>query len=208
MPVPKRGGRLGCLGRVLAFLILGAFVILVIDVAFAPWAFFLGGRFHPLALWQGWGRLHSSAGEEYVLFVRMWAAPGRHGGHPSVTGTANLCTPLGQRFSLRLRGSFLDKQPWRIDSDQRAMRLSLYRRPDFSSFFGTERRPRFELHGAWHNPDLVMDDHGSLSTAFLPDGRVYDGPSRSQPAARGNATVTLRAGGHAEFEAACRAAGH
>jgi hypothetical protein len=74
--------------------------------------------------------------------------------------------------------------------------------------FSTERRPRFDLHGAWHNPDLVMDDHGTLSTAFLPDGRVYLGPSRNQPTARGSSTVSLRAGGHDEFEAACRAAAH
>ena len=52
-----------------------------------------------------------------------------------------------------------------------------------------------------------MDDHGTFASAFLPDGRAYLGPARDQPAARGSATVTLRGGGHAEFEAACRATG-
>ncbi len=205
MPVPRRRGRLGCLGRILAFLVLGAITILLIDAVFAPWAFFLGGRFHPLAFWQGWGRLHSLAGSDYVLFVRMWPKPRSRHAQPAVMGTADLCTPLGARVSLRLRGSFLDKDAWRLDSDERPMSLHLYTRPDFSFFFSTEGRPRFDLHGAWHNPDLVMDDHGSLSTAFLPDGRVYQGPSRDQPAARGSATVTLRAGSHSDFEAACRA---
>ncbi len=205
MPVAKRGGRLGCLGRILALLVLGAVAILLIDAAFAPWAFFLGGRFHPLAFWQGWGRVHSAAGADYALFVRMWPTPGGRRGYPSVTGTADLCTPRGERFSLRLGGSFLDKRSWRLDSDQRSMYLYMHARPGFSFFFATDRRPRFELHGAWHNPDLVMDDHGTLSAAFLPDGHVYLGPSRNQPPARGSATVTLRAGSHSEFDAACRA---
>jgi hypothetical protein len=206
MSIPGRRGRpgLGCVGRILAFLLLGTVAVLLIYAVFAPWAFFLGGSFHPLAFWQGWGRLHPSAGADYAVFVRMWPTPGSRSGFPSVTGTADLCTARGERFSLRLGGSFLDKHPWRIDSDQRPMSLYMYTRPFFSSFT-TERRPRFDLHGAWHNPDLVVDDHGTLSTAFLPDGRAYLGPPRNQPAARGSATVTLRAGGHSEFDAACRA---
>ena len=80
MRARRRGGCLGCLGlgcvgRVLALLVLGAILVLLIDAAFAPWAFFLGGTFHPLAFWQGWGRLHSSTGADYALFVRMWPTP-------------------------------------------------------------------------------------------------------------------------------------
>ncbi len=206
MPAPGRapGPRLGCLGRILAFVVLGAVAVLLIYAVFAPWAFFLGGSFHPLAYWQGWGRLHSTAGADYAVFIRMWPTPGSRNGYLSVTGTADLCTPRGERFSLRLGGGFPDKHAWRLDSDQRPMHLHMYTRPWYGSFT-TERRPRFDLHGAWHNPDLVMDDRGTLSTAFLPDGAVYLGPPRHQPAARVSSTVTLRAGSHSEFDDACRA---
>jgi len=85
------------------------------------------------------------------------------------------------------------------------MSLHMYRRSWFFGSFSAERRPRFDLHGVWHDPDLVMDDHGTLSTAFLPDGRAYLGPPRHQPAAGGTSSVTLRAGGYSAFDDACRA---
>jgi hypothetical protein len=207
LPGQRRRHRLGCVGRIVAFLLLGAVCILLIDAVFAPWAFFLGGRFRPLAFWQGWGRLHSSTRGDYAVFVRMWPTPGGHSGYASVTGSAELCTPRGERYSLRLGGGFLNKHVW-LHSDRQPMHLYLYHRPWFYGFVSTQRRPRLDLYGAWHDPDLVMDDHGTLSTAFLPDGRLDQGPARQQPAAREIATVSLRSGGQSDFDAACLALAH
>ncbi len=188
----------------MAFFALGSVTVLLIYAVFAPWAFFLGGRFHPLAYWHGWGRLQASAAGEYVVFVQMWPTPGGRTGRPSVTGSAELCTPRGEHFSLRLGGGMMNKHVG-LDSDGQPMHLYMYRRSWLSGSFNTERRPRLELQGRWRNPDLVMDDRGSLSRAFLPDGRLYLGPPSRQPAARETLPVTLRSGSRSDFELACEA---
>ena len=69
----RRGGFgcMGCLGKpfayLLGFLVLGSLVVLAIDAVFAPWSFFMGGRFHPIPMWRGWGELQSASGRNYVL---------------------------------------------------------------------------------------------------------------------------------------------
>jgi hypothetical protein len=194
----------GCLWRLLAVFLLGAVLVLAIYAVFAPWAFFLGGQFHPLAYWQGWGRLHSSAGGDYALFVRMWPSSGSRSGYPGVTGTAELCTPRGETYSLRMGGGFLNKHVG-LHANGQPMHLYMNRRPWYANFVQAERRPRLDLYGAWHDPDLVMDDHGTLSAAFLPDGSLYVGPEGHQPARGEAASVTLRGGSHSAFVDACRA---
>jgi hypothetical protein len=183
-------------------LVLAGAAVLAIDAVFAPWAFFLGGRFHPLAFWQGFGRLHSPQVGDYAVFVRMWPTPGGHG-YASVTGSAFVCTARGERYPLRLAGGFLDKRIW-VKTDGERMQLSMYRRGFWSGFFSTERRPRLDLHGSWHDPDLVMDDHGTFASAFLPDGSLYLGPPRGQPQRGAPTPITLRDASYAEFDAACR----
>jgi hypothetical protein len=44
-----------------------------------------------------------------------------------------------------------------------------------------DRRPSLELRGYWQNPNLGMDDNGSISRAFRPDGHVYLGHYRNRP---------------------------
>ncbi len=197
--------RLGCLGGIALLLVVGPVLFLLIDAVFAPWAFVMGGHFHPLPYWQGWGVLHARPAGDFVVLVRMWPTPGSRNGYSAVTGTAELCAPRGERFSLQLSGEFVRKHVW-LHPDGEPMYLHLYRRPWYYSFVTVDRRPRLDLHGPWRGPDLVMDDHGTLSRAFLPDGRLFPGPPGDQPAARGSAKVTLREGSHADFDAACRAA--
>lgn len=43
----------------LSVLILGIALILLVRAALNPWVLFLGGDFHPLGYWSGWGRMHS-----------------------------------------------------------------------------------------------------------------------------------------------------
>jgi hypothetical protein len=78
----------------------------------------------------------------------------------------------------------------------------------YGSFFGADARPSLELRGHWQNPNLVMDDNGSISRAFEPDGRVYQGHDRNRPYKAEIVPVTLTGGTSSQFEAACAAASH
>jgi hypothetical protein len=93
-----------------------------------------------------------------------------------------------------------------LNTEGKKVYLYLYNRSGLSQYFGADRRPRLNLYGVWHNPDLVMDDHGSLSSEFEPDGRLYTGHSPHRPATREIVPVALRAGSRADFDAACAAA--
>jgi len=203
-PMRARKPRLGCLGSLVAFFALGTLALLLIYAVFVPWAFFLGGRFHVLAYWQGWGRLHSKTSGDYVLFVRFYPTPGgAHSPGNWVRGVAYLCTPRGEHFQLRLGGGM--GKHLKLSTDGEAMHLYMYNRPWFYAFSPADDRPGLDLHGRWQNPNLVMDDGGSISRAFLPDGQAYLGPKRSQPATRETLQVTLTEGSYSEFESACQA---
>ncbi len=186
-PPPRR--RVGCVRPLLLFVVLGVAVVLVLRAAFAPWAFFLGGGFHPLPAWAGVGRMHTSSGD-FQLLVEMEPTPSGRLGRPSVRGQAVLFTPRGERFILKLTGGFIDR--WiGLEPDGRRMVLHLYRRPPSWGINVPDDRPRLQLHGLWRGPNLVMVDNGSLSQAFLPDGNVYLGPPSRQPAARETVFVRL-----------------
>src|SRR5205085_11482331 len=101
---PKPRG--GCLVRTVLSLLVGILALVATMAVFAPWGFFMGGRFHLFPMWQGWGRMHSvTAGGDFVLFVSMQPRPGRSG-ISHVVGTGVLCTPRGETFNLRLGGDF------------------------------------------------------------------------------------------------------
>jgi hypothetical protein len=208
MEVPQRQTkpRMGCLPRgllVVAFLF-AAFV--AAPALFAPWGFFLGGRFHMLPWWQGWGRMHSPAGD-YVVFVEM--SPRPSGSRilylPSVGGTGAVCTPRGQTFRLRLRGGFHRRLGSSRDTNGEEMSLSLSQN---LNMLQTNRDTllRFSLQGIWRNPDLVMDDRGTIARAFNPDGTLYAGDPGKRPPAGAPLQITLQEGSRSDFDSACAAA--
>jgi hypothetical protein len=55
----------------------GPLLLLAIDAVFYPWSFYMGGRFHPIPMWRGWGKLYSSSGRYYLLYVTL--EPDHHG---------------------------------------------------------------------------------------------------------------------------------
>lgn len=201
-PLPTKR-RLGCFWSLVAFFVLGSLVVLALTAALTPWGFYLGGHFHWFPMWQGWGRMHSASAGDYVLFVRMSPSRRGQGRHASVSGTAELCTPRGEHFTLRLGGS-MNKGGWFTNTDGEPLHIYMSRRTWFLG--GTETRPHLDLYGLWHNPDLLMEDRGALSRAFLPDGSLNTGTSRNQPYAREVVQVTLREGSKSDFESACSAA--
>jgi hypothetical protein len=59
--------RMGCLASLLLAFAVAVGVVLLLF----PWAFNIGGRFTPMNVWTGYGRLHSSAGATYGLYARL-----------------------------------------------------------------------------------------------------------------------------------------
>jgi len=201
-PSKARPGCLGCLGRMVLYLLLGSMVVLAITAAFKPWGFFLGGKFHILPYWQGWGTLHARSGN-YILLVRL--EPNIKGRRSSdIKGVAYLCTARGERFRLRLTGDM--RRNLNLSTDGEAIHLGMSYMP-YGGLSG-DGRPSVELRGHWQNPNLVMDDHGSIARAFEPDGSVYRGHDRNRPYMSEVVPVTLKQGTSSEFEAACAAAPH
>jgi len=199
----RRTGRLGCLGRFVLFLVLGTVTLNLIYAVFAPWSFFLGGRFHPIAVWQGIGRMHASSGDYVVYF---WISPvpgGRTFNFPTFRGWGDLCTPRGERLPLRVAAS-MHEHPG-IDTNGKDVSVSLYRRPWYYRWTGVwDDRPRLEFRGRWQNPELVMNDGGTLSKAFLPDGTLYLGPARNQPAARETVQLVVHEAAWSGWFSDCR----
>lgn len=196
--VQRKNPRLGCLGSIIAFALLGTLAVLMIDGLFAPWGFYLGGHLHILPYWRGWGRMHTASSGDYLVFVSMWPAPGKYYAH--MTGTGELCTPRGERITLRV-GADMDKH---IGSDMqgKAIRIYMYHRP-YLAGLNTNRRPRIDLHGQWQNPNIVLNDRGTLLTEFKPDGTLY--PDGKEPARNEVVQITLKDGSRDDYSAACAA---
>ncbi len=191
--------RLGCLTQIFLSLLLGVAALIAIDAVFAPWSFFMGGNFHPIPVWQGWGRIHASAGD-YLLFVNMQPRPGSRG-IAHVAGTGLLCTPRGETFKLTMGADF--EKHMGFGTDGKRVYMYLHQKPGFFTFSG-DTHPQLDFHGAWHNPDMVLDDHGSLSREFLPDGTLYNGDLHKQPGAHNPLALILKEGSRADFDAACK----
>ncbi|MGH9493957.1 MAG: hypothetical protein ACRD3B_03085 [Candidatus Sulfotelmatobacter sp.] len=177
-------------------------MILAITAVFAPWGFYLGGRFHILPYWQGFGTLQAKSGR-YVVFVRFEPKPS--GTHvypgPTVGGRAYLCSPRGEEFRMHLGGGM----PRGIGTNTNGEKISLYMYTwgAFGSFT-TDHRPSIELRGQWKNPNIVMDDHSSIYRAFNPDGTVDRSHNPNKPYEGEVVHVTLTPGSYSDFEAACK----
>jgi hypothetical protein len=202
LPVPRKS-RLGCLTQLVLLALLCGVVGIGVVVVTAPWGFFMGGRFHLIPQWQGLGRLHSnSAGGDYVLYIFFSPKSGKGLGLTHVSGNGWLCTPRGEKFFLSVGGDF--EKDIKTDTNGKTASFYMSNRSVASQFSGNTR-PSLELRGKWINPDLVMDDHGSIARNFEPDGKLYAGHSPGRPYMAEVSAVTLHEGSKSEFESACAA---
>ncbi len=181
-------------------------LLMLMTAVFNPWAFYLGGRLHILAYWQGWGRLHSNAaGGDYAVLVRIGPSYRKHSGlvpTTSLAGMGYVCTPRGEIFRMNLGGGM--RPHLNTSTDGEAINLYMHYWPALYGSFITAHRPSIEFRGHWRNPNLVMDDHGSISSAFQPDGSVYQGRDPNRPHSREVVPITLKEGSYAEFASACK----
>ena len=206
MATPPLPGKTGprSLIRNLLILVAGIALIFVINAAFTPWGFFMGGHFHLYPHWEGWGRMHSNAaGGDYVVYLSFSPKTGRGMGLSNVAGNGLLCTPRGETFSMSVSGDF-DKNIG-TDTNGRKASFYLYSRNQ-ANRVSAKTRPGLELRGQWVNPDLVLDDHGSIANNFGSDAKLYTGNLPGSAAPGEVVTVTLHEGGKSEFESACAAA--
>ena len=201
-PSRKRGSCLGDIVKLFVLLvILGVGYFVVIGV-FAPWTYYLGGNFHLLPMWQGWGTIQEPSGN-FALYVFLSRPESSRLGISYMSGTAQLCTPRGERFNyLHVIMSF-SNQHFGLNTDKQPVTLDIYNYGASSQLNG-DNRPDFILYGAWQNPNLVLEDHGSFGSEFLSDGTAYLGPLSNQPPLGPNLSVTLSPGSPAQFNAACR----
>jgi hypothetical protein len=196
---PKSGG----LKQLFPILALFVVAVVVLPAIFMPWAFFMGGSFHIIPTWQGWGKMHSNtAGGDYVIRISIYPKTARHVGYTHVKGTAWLCTPRGEKFYLNLSGDF--QKDLRLNTDGKTASFYMYNQ-GIKSLGTGQHRPNLELQGKWKNPDLVLDDHGSIARNFASDGSLYPPKSPARPNLAEVLPVTLHEGSNSEFEAACKA---
>jgi hypothetical protein len=199
-----RRGCLGCLWQVGLVLLLGVVLMIALTGVFYPWAFYLGGKFHILPYWQGVGRAHAESGD-YLVWVQF--EPTTRGSRlymaSNLTGNAYVCTPKAERFRMHLGGSM--RKNLNLSTDGEAISLYMNYWPLFYGQFIGDRRPRLEFRGKWQNPNIVMDDHGSIGRAFEPDGTVYRGHGGSRPYMDEVVPITFVQGSRSEFDKACAA---
>jgi hypothetical protein len=201
----SRLGCLGCLPRLFLILLLGLVLVGLITAVFAPWGFFMGGKFNLFAYWQGWGTLNAKNGK-YVVYVRFYPTSSKQSmyPHPTVTGVGYLCSSRGQIFRMSLGGGMRRGIGINTNGEKIDLYMSYY--PAFFGNLTADRRPSIELRGHWENPNIVMDDHGSISRAFAPDGSVYQrGQGPHVPYPGEILPVTLVPGSYSDFAAACKA---
>lgn len=192
----RPAAKLGCLGTI----VLGIVGIIVSVFVFTPWALHMGGRFTPAMRWHGYGKMHSSYGADYGLYLDIYySEPGRQRSAvqaSNLNGSATLCGPKLQAHKYRLSGTVYGA--W-LNADGKRMVLHLYSPKD-------GQKLDFSLEGAWDGQQLNLNDRGSLASGFNQDGSprgvgvgIY-GPKEK-------ADVTLEYGGQSDFEPICRKLG-
>ena len=187
----------GAVARILIFFALAGAFFLALDAVFTPWAFFMGGHFHVNPKWTGWGRMHSNIVGDYVIYMSISPYFGRGRSLTDITGRGALCTQHGDNYTLDVGGSF-QKHPG-IDLQGKTAVIYAHN----YSRYGRQYDPSLEFRGKWNNPDLVLDDHGSLTQAFDP-GAVLAKNSNMRPV-REVVPLTLHEGSRSDFDAACAA---
>ena len=201
-PAPKtRAGCLGCIWQVGLTLALGCVLVVAMTGVFHPWAFYLGGNFHILPYWQGWGTAHAKSGD-YLLYVRVEPSmrSSRMYLSTNLSGNAYVCTPRGENIRLKLGGGM--RKHLNLSTEGEAISLYMHYWP-WNANFRSDDNPNLELRGHWRNPNLVMDDHSSIARAFQPDGTVYHGNGANRPYMSEVVPVTLTPGSYSDFSAAC-----
>ena len=189
---PRKFG-CGCLGSVTFAIFLAVGVLLLLN----PWALHMGGRWTPALTWHGVGKLRSSTGATYGVFMELnpnleQHRVGTHGSRKNLTGTAKICTQQGEVYAMTVDGYL---SAW-LDADKKP--ITFYLR----SLKDTQPKLRADLYGSWQGQELVLDDKGSMAMSFAADGSAK-GYLKGLNAPTEDTTGSLRYAGESEFASVC-----
>ena len=184
-------------------LLIGLAIPIALVAAFfaitAPWGFFLGGSFHFIPWWSGFGNIHVTTGKDYVVYVRL--SPTFSGsttaGETYLNGVGYLCTPSHARFRFSIAATMAKE----LSTDTRGQLIHLR----LENSDGSERRPSFDLYGTWGEGTLAVADRGTMGLAFNADGTPYEATAPNQAPSLSPMEFTLHEGSSSDFEAACKA---
>jgi hypothetical protein len=124
----------------------------------------MGGRWTPLARWNGLGRLRDSAGEQYGLYVRFSPyvdidlRDGRMTDCCQLSGNAPACTAGGAEYRFDGKGGVAAQRGWQVEL-----------RSGIGACETTQKVPAVRRMA---RTDLVLDDRKSMYHHFLPDGNL------------------------------------
>ena len=192
---PRMSQRRGSLAQIFWALLLGGSFLYAVVVALDPWSVHMGGRWTPLLIWQGSGKLRTRNGVEYPLYVSFY--PSSHssrlrldGLRPTggLQGSGWLCTSAGVTQRLELSGTIYGG--WRSTEGS----LIAFRLLEPKIIDVGQRQGFFDLVGKWQGQKLVMDDRNSVGGPFRSGLRIE------------HASVTLDWGSYSDFKAACASA--
>jgi hypothetical protein len=189
----------------LRLLLILAVVALLLDVLAGPWALDIGGRFSPLGEWDGYGPVRASDGGSYLLFTHLHGGitngVGAHcalRGCDTLTGSAQLCTSSGRRYTFGLDGTV---HTW-LSTDGALTDINLTGGTPTALPKGWV----IAFHGIWQGPVLpIADTNSSLTEALTPAGAIRTAPSKTDA---GTAHGDLRSGSVTGFDQACHNLAH
>ena len=170
-----------------------------LDAVFTPWAFFMGGHFHLNPKWAGWGRMHSNTSGDYAIYITISPWFGRGRSLTDITGKGALCTQRGDTYRLSMAGSLEQGSGTNLQG-----RTATIYPHNYDPRHTGHNDPSLEFRGKWNNPDLVLDDQGSINQAFDPDGGLAK-KKRAGSGIQERVSLTLHEGSRLEFDAACAA---
>lgn len=196
-PAPRRTRHSLLILVALAVLAFG--LPLAMDAVFAPWAFFMGGHFHLNPKWTGWGRMHSNTSGDYAIYITISPWFGRGHSFTDITGKGALCTQRGDNYRLSMAGSFEEGSGANLQG-----RTATIYPHNYNPKHTGHNDPSLEFRGSWNNPDLVLDDQGSINQAFDADGGLAK-KNQGHSALKERVSLTLHEGSRTDFDAACAA---
>jgi hypothetical protein len=175
--MPPQRRRIGCLGQLLALALLAGVGFIALTGFTNPWIFTVGGRFRVLPFWQGVGEIEGPGGT-YRIFVFFQPENGGFRVLPStsVRGSGWVCAPTGHTYPV-LVGGGAREVVWR-SMDNKPFSLYTYQRHAGSS---VHVPPKLDFAGGWVGPNLVMEDKGTTTSAFLVDGSLNPRPGTPGP---------------------------
>ena len=175
--MPPQRRRIGCLGQLLALALLAGVGFIALMGFTNPWIFTVGGRFRVLPFWEGVGEMQGPGGT-YRIFVFFQPSTGGSRVLPStsVRGSGWVCAPTGHNYPV-LVGGGTQGVVWR-SMDDKPFSLYTYQRHAASS---EHLPPRLDFAGRWVGPNLVMEDKGTTTSAFLVDGSLNPRPRTPGP---------------------------